>query len=180
MNKRLVVGFVLLLVAVLLLGFTYRAKAGSSWTAVSSYEYDCFTGFTADGTVWANEQGLTHIRGILHTNVIVSDTPALNGLHHTVADAEINALTGNAVVRGTSRWQPDGIDGAWVGEWIFVNNKNRASGQAVLRGTGALQGKMLYLDLYDAEPDGQLEAMCAGIGEPEGYVRTEGYMMEIP
>jgi hypothetical protein len=180
MNKRFLVGFVLLLVAVLLLGFTYRANAGSTWTAVSTYEYDCFTGFTADGGIWENEQGLTHIRGILHSNVNVSDTPELNGLHHTVANAEINGLTGNAIIRGTTSWQPYGIEGTWEGHWVVVYNKNRASGQAVMRGTGALQGKMVYLDVYDAPPDGQLEAMCAGIGEPEGYVRTEGYMMEVP
>ena len=178
MRKRIWIGF--MLVGALLLGLAYEANAGAQRTEVSSVENDCLTGFTEAGDIWGDEEGMTHIRGILHTNVNISDTPELNGLHHTVADAEINQATGNAVIRGTSIWEPEGIDGAWKGHWTVVYNNNRASGQAVLHGTGALKGKMLYLNVYDAEPDGQLEAMCAGIGEPEGYVRTEGVMLEIP
>lgn len=119
-----------------------------------------------------------HVRGILHTNVNVSDTPELNGLHSTVADAEFNQVNGNAIIRGTSSWQPDGIAGTWEGHWVVIYNKNIGSGKAVMHGTGALKGKTLLLDVYDAEPDGKLDEMCAPYGEPEGYVRTEGYMLE--
>jgi hypothetical protein len=176
MKKRVVIGFVL--VVVLVLGAASQASAGAQRTEVTSYEYDCLTGFTEDGGMWGDEEGVTHIRGILHTNVNVSSTAELNGLHHTVADAEINA-NGNAVIRGSSVWQPEGIDGAWVGHWTVLYNKNHNSGHGTWRGTGALEGKMLYLDVYDGEDDGQLATMCAGIGEPEGYVRTEGYILEV-
>jgi len=177
MKKRAAVGILLLLAALLLLGSVYQVGAADKRTEVSSYEYDCFTGYTEDGDAWDSE-GVTHMRGVLHTNVNVSDTPELNGLHHTIADAEFNNVTGNVVIRGTSNWQPEGIDGAWVGHWVFIYNKNSNSGKSVMRGTGELKGKMLFLDVYDAEPDGKLEEMCAGIGDPEGYVRTEGYMLE--
>ncbi|MGD2050689.1 MAG: hypothetical protein PVH03_14405 [Chloroflexota bacterium] len=177
MKKRLVVVFVLVFVTTLLLVSTYQVSAKGVRTAVSSYEYDCFTGFTDSGGVWEDDE-VMHMRGVLHTNPNVSDTPELTGLHHTVANAEINKITGYAVIRGTSNWEPEGIDGAWKGYWIFIYNENMNSGKAVLRGTGALKGKMLFLDVYDAEPDGKLEEKCAGIGDPEGYVLTEGYMLD--
>jgi hypothetical protein len=177
MKKRIGIGLLLVVVATLLLGSAYQASAKAVRTEVSSYEYDCFTGFTDSGGVWESE-GVTHMRGVLHTNVNVSDTPEYNGLHHTVADAEFNNVSGNAVIRGTSNLQPEGIDGAWIGHWVFKYNKNRNAGKGVFRGTGALKGKMLFIDVYDAEPDGKLEEMCAGIGDPEGYVRTEGVMLD--
>lgn len=178
MKRRVVILLLLVLVAALLLGSAYQASAEEVRTRVSSYEYDCFTGFTDSGGVWGEDQAVMHIRGILHTNVNVSDTPELNGLHSTVADAEINQVNGNTIIRGTSSWQPEGIAGTWEGYWVFVNNKNINSGKAVLHGTGELKGKTLLLDVYDAEPDGKLEEMCAPYGAPEGYVRTEGYMLE--
>lgn len=178
MKKRMVIGFIL--VVVLVLGAASQASAGAQRTEVTSYEYDCFTGFTEDGGMWGDEEGVTHIRGILHSNPNVSDTPELNGMHHTVADAEFNGVTGNAVIRGSSVWQPYEIDGAWVGHWTVLYNKNHNSGHGTFRGTGALQGKMLIVDVYDVEPDGRLAEMCAGIGEPEGYALTVGYILEVP
>lgn len=178
MKKRVVIGLVL--VVVLVLAAASQASAGAERIEVSSYEYDCMTGFAEGGGMWGEEAAVMHVRGILHTNVNVSSTPELNGLHHTVADGDFNSVTGNASIRGSSVWQPEGIDGAWVGHWTVLYNKNHNSGHGTWRGTGALQGKMLYLDVYDAEPDGQLEAMCDGIGMPEGYVRVEGYIMEVP
>lgn len=180
MKKRVMVGLVFVFVAALLLGVAYQANAKGLRTEVSSYEYDCFTGFTDSGGVWGEDEKVMHMRGVLHTNVNISDTPELTGLHHTVADAEINQVTGNTIIRGTSSWQPEGIAGTWEGHWVFIYNKNINSGKAVMHGTGALKGKMLFLDVYDAEPDGKLEEMCASIGDPEGYVRTEGYMLETP
>ena len=75
---------------------------------------------------------------------------------------------------------PDGIDGAWVGHWVVIYNNQKGSGKAALHGTGALQGKMLFLDVFDGDPDGKLGDMCAGSGDPEGYVGTAGYMLETP
>ena len=178
MKKRVVIG--LILVVVLVLAAASQASAGAERIEVSTVEYDCFTGFTEDGGMWGEDAAVTHVRGILHTNVNVSRTPQLNGLHHTVADGDINNVAGTAVIRGSSVWEPEGIDGAWVGHWTVTYNKNHGSGHGTWRGTGALQGKMLFLDVYDGEPDGQLEAMCDGIGAPEGYVRTVGYILEVP
>ena len=100
MKKRVVTGLVL--VVVLLLAAASQASAGAKRIEVSSYEYDCFTGFAEGGGVWGDEEGVTHVRSILHSNPNVSDTPELNGMHHTVADGEFNGVTGNASIRGSS------------------------------------------------------------------------------
>jgi hypothetical protein len=63
------------------------------------------------------------MRGVGHTNVNVSADPELNGINTTVADADFNLKTGNAVIRGTTSLQPDGIAGTWEGTWTFIYNR---------------------------------------------------------
>jgi hypothetical protein len=163
------------MVVALLLGTAGQVGGQAVRYDVSSYEYDCFTGLEA---VW-QEGNVLHMRGVGHTNVNVSANPELNGINTTVADADFNLKTGNAVIRGTTSLQPDGIAGTWEGTWTFIYNKGvGVTGRAVAQGTGVLKGKTLFLDLYDAEPDGNLQARCEGIGDPEGYARSEGYVLE--
>jgi hypothetical protein len=174
MRKHASIAAAVIIAAVLLLGVAWQVSAKAIRDDVSSYEYDCFTGLE---TMW-QEGNVLHMRGVHHTNVNVSDNPELNGINTTVADAEFNLATGNVVIRGTMSLQPAEIDGTWEGTWTFIANNGVNSGKAVAHGTGALTGKSLFLDLYDAEPDGKLETACAGIGEPEGYGRSEGYVLD--
>ena len=175
MKKRAAITGVVVAVFVLLLGTAWQVGGQTVRYDVSSYEYDCFTGLEA---VW-QEGNVLHMRGVGHTNVNVSTNPELNGINTTVADADFNLKTGNAVIRGTTSLQPDGIAGTWEGTWTFIYNRGvGGTGRAVAQGTGALSGKTLFLDLYDAEPDGKLGEMCEGLGDPESYARSEGYILE--
>lgn len=173
--KTIILSTVLALVLVMSVPFTAGAQANRTYfTAV---EYDCFTGM---GTEPRMEGNVMHIRDIWHVNVDVSDTPEFNGLNTTVADAEFNTKTGGAVIRGTLSFQPYEIAGTWEGTWIFTGNKGKGAAKAVAHGTGALAGKTLFLKLYD-DPNPDLEKlveMCAGVGEPEGIVLVEGYILE--
>jgi hypothetical protein len=175
MKKRVAIVLAVAVVAALLLGAAGPLSAGAVRYEVSSYEYDCFTGLEKEwqeGNVW-------HLRGVGHTNLTVSDNSELNGINTTLADADFNLKTGVIVIRGTMSFQPEGIAGTWEGSWTFMYNQGiGGAGQAVAQGTGALKGKTLFLDLYDALPDGKLEEMCAGIGDPEGYTRSVGYILE--
>jgi len=180
MKKRVVVLLVLVFVAVLLLGSGTQVSARGVRIAVSSLEYDCMTGFEEGGGMW-EEGPMLYVRGILHTNPNVSDTPELAGLHSTVADGDINMVTGDTYIHGTSVWQPEGINGVWKGNWFFVAipSKGINGGSGFLRGSGALRGKMLLVNIRDGEPDPvTLGQMCAGIGEPEGITITEGFIVE--
>jgi len=164
---------------VLLVSVTFVANAQSDRTYLTATEYDCLTNPGAEP--WM-EGDVLHMRNVVHVNVDVSDTPEFNGINTTIADAEINFKTGGAVIRGTLSFQPEGIDGTWEGSWVFIGNKGKGTAQAVAHGRGALSGKNLFLTLYDAEPDDpryeNLHAMCTGIGEPEGIVLIEGYILD--
>lgn len=166
-----------LLALVLLMSVTFAASAQANRTYFTAVEYDCLTGV---GTEPWMEGNVMHMRDVWHVNVDVSDTPEFNGLNTTIADAEFNMKTGGAVIRGTLIFQPYGIAGTWEGTWIFVGNKGKGVAQAVAHGTGALSGKTLFLKLYDdPNPDfDKLAQMCEGIGEPEGIVLVEGYILE--
>lgn len=167
-----------LLTFILMVSVTFTASAQVNRTYFTAVEYDCFTGMESEP--W-REGNVMHMRDVFHVNVDVSDTPEFNGLNATVANAEFNMNTGGAVIRGTLSFQPDSITGTWEGTWIFIGNKGKGVAQAVAHGTGALAGKTLFLKLYDdPNPDfDKLVEMCAGIGEPEGIVLVEGYILEL-
>ena len=178
MNKMKTITLSVLLAIVLLMSVTFVANAQATRIYLTSVEYDCLVSMDMPRM----EGNVMHLRNVLHVNVDVSDTPELNGINTTVADAEFNMKTGGAVIRGTLSFQPYGIAGTWEGTWIFTGNKGMGVAQAVAHGTGALAGKTLFLKLYDAAPDDpryeNLPAMCAGIGEPEGIVLSEGYILD--
>lgn len=162
----------------LLLAVTLMASAEPSRTYFTGIEYDCFVDLGAEPWIKGN---VMHMRDVVHANVDVSETPEVNGINTTFADAEFNQKTGGAVIRGTMSLQPSGIAGTWEGTWVFTGNKGIGVAQAVAHGTGALSGKTLFMKLYDAEPDDprneNLAAMCEGIGGPEAIVLIEGYIL---
>lgn len=159
----------------LLLSMALPANAKATRIKVTSFEYDCGKGWERD---WMDGQVL-HIRNYVHTNRNVSDFPELNGINTTIADAEINSYTGYVAIHGKSSWKPDKINGTWEGSWTFISNAGVTRGYAVARGTGELSGKTLYLNLYDAPPTPKKgEAMCAGLGDYEGNVIAEGYILD--
>lgn len=168
-----------LLAIVLLMSVTLMASAQADRTYLKAVEYDCFVGMSTEPWMEGN---VMHMRDVLHVNVDVSDTPEFNGVNTTLADAEFNMKTGGAVIRGTLSFQPEGIAGTWEGSWVFIGTKGRGFAQSVAHGTGALAGKTLFLKVYDAASDdplyANLPAMCAGIGEPEGIVLVDGYVLE--
>ncbi|NLF14916.1 MAG: hypothetical protein GX597_24255 [Anaerolineaceae bacterium] len=175
MKQRYVsIAMAVAVVATLLSGSAWPAGARAVRYDVSSIEVDCFTGMEAG---W-QEGNVLHLRGVGHTNVNISATPELNGINTTLADAEFNLANGNVSIRGTSSWQPAGIDGTWEGSWTFIANRGIVRGQAVAHGTGALSGQHLFLEIYDVPPREGDVAFCEGIGEYEGTVVAEGYILD--
>jgi hypothetical protein len=164
---------------VLLLSVTFVANAQANRIYFTAVEYDCFVDMGSEPWMEGN---VMHMRDVVHVNVDISDTPEFNGINTTIADAEINFKTGGAVIRGTLSFQPEGIVGTWEGSWVFIGTNGKGTSHTVAHGTGALAGRSLFLNMYDAAPDdpryGDLPAMCAGIGEPEGIVLVEGYILE--
>ncbi|MGD9092897.1 MAG: hypothetical protein PVF74_08605 [Anaerolineales bacterium] len=176
MNIKRSISFLLagVIVAVLLLCMALPANAKATRIEVASFEYDCANGFEKD---WMAGQ-VYHIRNYVHTNRNVSDFPELNGINYTVGDGDFNLLNGVTVIRGTLSFKPDTINGTWEGTWTFISNPGITRGYAVAQGTGDLFGKTLFLNLYDAPPTPDDEAMCEGLGVWEGNVITEGYILD--
>jgi hypothetical protein len=167
------------LAIVLLMSLTFVVSAQANRTYFTAVEYDCLTGMGTEPRMKGN---VMHLRDVYHMNVDISDTPEFNGINTTIANAEINFNTGGMVIRGTLSFRPEGIDGTWEGSWVFIGTKGKGFAQGVAHGTGALAGKSIFMKVYDAAPDdplyADLPAMCSDIGEPEGVVLVEGYILE--
>jgi hypothetical protein len=175
--KRIKTIFLAVVIATtLLLVMALGASAQATRTNVTAYEHDCLA--QQPEKVWM-EGNVLHVRGVVHKNVNVSDTQEINGINTTVADADINMKTGYAYIRGTMSLKPKGIQGTWEGTWIFISSKKLNSGTAVAHGTGALEGKSLFLTLYDTPTVPETASMCADFGPPESSnSRTEGYILD--
>jgi hypothetical protein len=179
MKKFALFTFVFVPLVASLLGFAREANAQASRIeGLTSYEYDCAIPETFHPTFTGN---MMHIRDYVHMNVNVSDSPYLNGINTTVANAEINLVNGSATIRGTMRLEPFAYpDSAWEGRWVFVGSNGAYFGRSVAHGTGELAGKTLFMDLYDAAPAADADAVCATVsyngstGVPEGFTLTEG------
>ena len=174
MDKKIVIFSAVLTAALLLISVNLPANARATRTPVSSFEYDCAVSMEK---MWMEGQ-VMHIRNYKHVNLDVSDNPELDGINTTVADAEINLVTGDMLIRGTMSFKPDGIDGTWEGTWTSITTKGVSRTESVAQGTGALAGKTLFLNIADAAPTSQDQAMCQGLGEWEGNVTTEGYILD--
>jgi hypothetical protein len=176
MKRMTTILLALVIATTLLLVMTLGANAQATRTKVTSYEHDCLS--QQPDKLWM-EGDVLHIRGVGHKNVNISDTAEMNGINTTVADADINMKTGYAYIRGTMSLKPKGIQGTWEGTWVFINSKGVNSGSAVAHGTGALEGKSLFLKLYDSPTVPETARMCADFGPPESSNSTiEGYILD--
>ena len=178
MKKAVLFTFVAVFVVALLLGFTWQANAQATRIeGLTSFEYDCAIPETFNPTFSGN---VMHIRDYVHVNVNESDSPYMAGINTTVADAEINNVSGTVSIRGTMRLEPTAYQGsAWEGRWVFIASKGTYFGRAVAQGTGELEGMTLFMDLYDWAADPlAAAAACEGYGVPEeSHTVTEGYIV---
>jgi hypothetical protein len=174
MKRQTILILAVALTAALLMGTTLQTMADASRIDFTVTEYVC--GLEME-KYW--EQGnMMHIRGYEHRNVDISTTAEVNGLNTTFADADINMLTGIGNIHGTFSIQPTGYDGTWEGTWVFNGTPGVGFARGVGRGTGDFTGKLIFLKVYDAEPDPATNAaLCAGIGDPEGVEIIEGYIL---
>lgn len=186
MKKRIVTLFVLVFVAVMLLGSVYVAGAKAERIeGLTSYEYDCAILETLNPTFTGSEGHMMHIRDYVHVNLNISDSPYLDGINTTVAQAEIDTRTGRASIRGTMRLEPYAYQGsAWEGRWVFIASNGLNFGWAVAHGTGDLEGMTLFMNLYDAPQAEDAVAKCATVsyngftGVPEEtFTDTVGYIL---
>lgn len=174
--KRIVKLTLVVVFIVVLLAVAFPGSAQTVRTDFTQVEYDCLTD---PGVQW--QQGnVMHIRDILHTNFGASDNPLWTGVNTTVANADINLSNGIAAIRGTASFQPAGIDGTWemTWNWIYGPGQGVGFGSAVGHGTGGLEGKTVFLKLYDLPYDPVIEQVCEGTGTPEGIIFTEGYILD--
>ncbi len=166
-------------VVALLLGFTWQANAQATRIeGLTSHEYDCAIPGTFNPTFSGN---VMHIRDYVHVNVNESESPYLDGINTTVADAEFNNVSGTASIRGTMHLAPTAYpDSAWVGRWVFIASKGTYFGRAVAQGTGELEGMTLFIDLYDWAANPEIaKDVCDSVGgvPEESHTITEGYIV---
>ncbi len=173
MKTRKMLFWSVILSVILLLGMVMPVSAEATRKEVSAVETSCGNGWEK---MWMDGQ-VMHIRNFVHTNRLISADAELNGINTTVADAQINLMNGNGLIKGTWSLKPDSINGTWEGTWLSIGTKGLGKAWAVGQGKGELSGKMIFLEI-SGDPSNTDTSQCAGLGTWEGNYTDVGYILE--
>ena len=128
------------------------------WGAVPAAARATVTEFTAleatcsviPGTEWVSGNVL-HIRNEVDTTRVASTAPLTNGTNTVVVNVDLNLKNGSGDIHGTFSLQPDGVNGAWVGDFSGHVTDSVFFGHAVGQGTGELAGMKDMVSLQGTE-----------------------------
>jgi hypothetical protein len=160
----------ILIAAVLLAALPVAAKA-----QITNFEAMEFTCGAEPGTEWyTHDETMQHIRGQTLYDIVVSDEPRLSGSAVATVNMNMNLVSGDCVVWGKEVYEVAG--GGWM-----LNYHGRCTdfvyeGGGVARGTGDLEGQLLFMDTWQVFPI-PTDNPCPG-GVAYNAFTISGYILE--
>jgi hypothetical protein len=101
---------------------------------------------------WISEDGIVHMRGITVNQTDTSTNDYDNGIATLIMNVDINPVTGYGHAYGSLTVYPIAYDGTWVGQWSTHISPEGLRGSATARGTGELEGLLLFNDMRSTDP----------------------------
>ncbi len=101
---------------------------------------------------WISEDGIVHMRGVTVNQVDTSTNDYDNGTATLIMDLDINPVTGYGHAYGSVTIYPIAYDGTWVGHWSTHVSPEGLRGSMTARGTGELEGLILFNDMMSTDP----------------------------
>jgi len=104
---------------------------------------------------WVSDDGVLHQRGVEMTNTLVYEPNILSGTAELMANFDTHLATGAVHAYGTIVIHPSGVNGTGVGSFsTHVSPEVVVNGNAVIRGTGELEGMIAFNNVSSPEaPD---------------------------
>ncbi|HSB67648.1 MAG TPA: hypothetical protein VLD65_13825 [Anaerolineales bacterium] len=101
---------------------------------------------------WISEDAIVHMRGITFNQVDTSTNDYDNGTATLIANIDMNPITGYGHAYGSVTIYPTAYDGTWVGQWSTHRSPDGLKGSMTARGTGELEGLLLFNDMRSTDP----------------------------
>lgn len=157
MSKRRIFAGILLALVVIVFGVT---SAVAEPTALEVEVVECTVEIIEPGREWIDEDLVYHLRGRIEKKAHVSDYAFLNGIDIVEINLNLDLTDGSGDGFGSGNFQPDGMNGTFIGRWTGEFNGGVLTGRSVTHGTGELlpmRGEATFGPL--ANPS---EALCDG------------------
>lgn len=118
------------------------------------------------------------VRGQVHSLIIESDDRRVNGTQSAVLNIVVDLATGAGIVWGTVTIEPDKVDGTWEGFFAAQGIGAFFAGNAVMHGTGDLEGQVLIVRIEEvpARPDPPCEIAEPAPGAPKTQTSASGFI----
>ena len=102
--------------------------------------------------LWISDDGVMHSRGVVLTNIDVTDGDYDTGIAILTGNMDINLATGYGHAYGTFTIYPAAFEGTFEGSWSSHISPDGLRGRAVGHGTGELEGVHVYNEMSSDNP----------------------------
>lgn len=102
---------------------------------------------------WISEDGIMHMRGIITSNIDVTDSPYDTGMASMIMNIDIDPTTGYGHAFGSFTIYPTTYDGTWEGHWSTHIAPDGVRGSATGHGTGELEGLQIFNNMSSENPN---------------------------
>lgn len=120
---------------------------------VDIYGTTCIQTQSPPERFWISEDGIVHMRGIVTTNIDVTNNGYDTGSASMVMNIDMDPATGNGHGYGTFTIYPSAYDGTWSGSWSSHISPDGLRGSATGHGTGELEGLSIFNNMSSTNPN---------------------------
>jgi hypothetical protein len=113
----------------------------------------CIQNQTPPERFWISDDGVMHSRGVVLTNIDVTDGDYDTGIAILTGNMDINLATGYGHAYGTFIIYPSAYSGTFAGHWSSHISPDGLRGSAVGHGTGDLEGVQIFNNLTSDNPN---------------------------
>ena len=103
--------------------------------------------------LWISDDGVMHSRGVVLTNIDVTDGDYDTGIAILIGDIDLDLATGYGHAHGTFTLYPSAYSGTFEGHWSSHISPDGLRGIAVGHGTGDLEGAQILNNMSSENPN---------------------------
>jgi hypothetical protein len=112
----------------------------------------CTQSQTPPEKFWISDDGIMHQRGIVLTNIDVTDGDYDTGINVLTGNIDLNLATGYGHAYGTFTIYPAAFEGTFEGSWSSHISPDGLRGRGVGHGTGELEGVQVFNEMSSDNP----------------------------
>jgi hypothetical protein len=150
-NKRISKGWITTLLVILII-LVWVIPVSAKAVRIDIHGTTCIQTQSPPARFWISEDGIVHSRGIILSNIDLTESPYDTGPATMMMNVDVDPVTGYGHGYGTFTIYPSAYNGTWEGHWSTHISPDGVKGSAVGHGTGELEGFQIFNDMSSTNP----------------------------